>query len=218
MIAPAWRAEVDDGIGAKGGTHIALPARCSYCRMVGEWVGRGIGRAERLDIETLEQRSRAKCGRDQAFRDLIVDALRRGARQFLIDTENIAQFVPQPYARRRAAKKIEVLGEELPDVTLVTFHRPSVAGRNAQPLKRYALRIEHAKDIVIRDDEQIDRSAKGVIQFGKNARVYVPMRAEQRAIGNLRIELHGDDAHGRFRIEITCILHHFLSQFPWFYF
>src|SRR5713226_2205246 len=133
----------------------------------------------------------------------------QGARKFLIDTENIAQFVPQPYARRRAAKKIEVLGEELPDVTMVTFQRPSVAGRNAQPLKRYALRIEHAKDIVIRDDEQIDRSAKGVIQIGKNARIHMPMRAEQRAIGNLRIELHGDDAHGRFRIEITSILHQF---------
>ncbi len=99
--------------------------------MVSERVGRGIGRAERLDIETLEQRSRAERGRDQALRDLVVDALGRGTCQLLLDAENIAQFVPHPYPRRRAAEKIEVLDEDLPDVTMVTFHRLAVATRDA---------------------------------------------------------------------------------------
>jgi hypothetical protein len=50
-----------------------------------------------------------------------------------------------------------VIGEQLPDLAPVGLGRRAVAGRHAHALERDPLRVQHPKDVVVRDDEQLCR-------------------------------------------------------------
>ena len=100
--------------------------------------------------------------------------------QLLLDAEDLHQFLRQPDAGRRAAEEVEVVGERLPDFAVVGLDRPAIPPRHAQRLQRHALRVEHAKDVVVGDDQQIGRAAEGVVRVGEHARIDMAVRADQR--------------------------------------
>src|SRR5262245_50893105 len=99
--------------------------------MMNERIVRGVGRSQDLDVEPLEYPARAEFGLRQTVGDLIVDSLRRFAAELLVHTEDVAQFVRQPHARRRPSKKMEVFGEGLPDFAVVGLNRAAVDARDA---------------------------------------------------------------------------------------
>jgi hypothetical protein len=70
-------------------------------------------------------------------------------------------------------------------------------GRRPDPeaLKRNALTIKHAKDVVVRNDKQLCRIREGLI-FGKPASIRVAVRAEDRRATYAGIEALGDRSCG----------------------
>ena len=73
--------------------------------------------------------------------------------------------------------------EDLPDLAVVGLHCDAIPRRHTQRLQRDALRIEHAEDIVVGDDEQLGGSPQRGV-FGKQARVDVPVRADQGQVSH----------------------------------
>ena len=109
----------------------------------------------------------------------------------------------EPRAGRRAAEQVEVVCEQLPDAAVVALDLAAVCARDAQPLKRDALRVEHAKDVVVGDEQQVGGRAERVIRLGKHARVNVAVRADERRAGDLAVEAPGDLSLLRVRVEIA---------------
>ena len=70
-------------------------------------------------------------------------------------------------------------------------------------LKRYALRIEHAKDVMIGDKQQVCGGAEPIIRVGEHARINVTVRTDERRVGNLMIEMSGDFFLPRIRVKIA---------------
>ena len=85
-----------------------------------------------------------------------------------------------------------MVGEGLPDFAVVGLDRPAIPPRHAERLQRHALRVEHAEDVVVGDDQQIGRAAERVVRVGEHARVDVAVRADQRQARHLPVEVLGD--------------------------
>jgi hypothetical protein len=62
---------------------------------------------------------------------------------------------------------MEVIGKGLPDLPVLDRARSSIAPRNAQHFQGNALRVEHAEDIVIGNDERVGGWAKGDVLVGQ---------------------------------------------------
>jgi len=82
-----------------------------------------------------------------------------------------------------------MVGEGLPDLAMVLL--PGSLG-NTQGLQRDSVRIDHSKYIVVGDDEQLGRSAKGGVFIGKEARVHMTVRADDGQIGYCIVQLARD--------------------------
>jgi len=121
--------------------------------MVRQRIAGAVGCGQHFDVELLEHPARAERGIGQPFGDLIVHGLSRFARQFDTNAEDRRQFMVQPHSGRRAAEEVEMLGEGLPDFPVVRFHRAAVPPRDPQPLQRDVLRIQHAVDVMIGNDQ-----------------------------------------------------------------
>src|SRR5258708_29709900 len=93
----------------------------------------------------------------------------------------------EPRPRRCGAEQVVMAGEELPDLPWVALDRRSIPARDAERFERNAARIQHAQDIVIRDDDQRRRLGKGAV-LGEEARVYVPVRTDERERANLLVQ------------------------------
>jgi hypothetical protein len=48
-----------------------------------------------------------------------------------------------------------MIGENLPDFAVVLLNRPSVPPRDSEILERDTLRVEHAKNVMIGNDEEV---------------------------------------------------------------
>ncbi len=96
-----------------------------------------------------------------------------------------------------------MVGKGLPDPSMIGLHGAAVEGRQAQGFQRDPLGIEHTKDIVVGDDEQVRRRAKGCVLIGKEARVHVPVGTDQGQINDLLIDLAGKLALRGIWIEIA---------------
>ena len=123
--------------------------------------------------------ARAEFRLRQTIGDLIVDSLSRFAAEFLVHSEDVAQFVRQPHPVGVPRNRWKLFGEDLPDFAVVGFHLASVNSRNAQSSSRNALRVEHPENVVVGNEQQIGGRAELIVGIGEHARVNVAVRADQ---------------------------------------
>ena len=64
-----------------------------------------------------------------------------------------------------------MVANRLPDLAMITLTLRVSKSWDAELIQRNPLRIEHAEDIVIGDDQQIDRAAELIVGIGKQARI-----------------------------------------------
>ncbi len=179
-MSPVRGIEVDDAIGPEGWQNAPTPIRIFCALVMLECVCRSIGCCQHLDIKTLVQRARAKFWFGQLFGHAVVDGLGVGAGELVVEAENVAQLVANPHAAGRATKEVDVVGEGLPDGAVRSLTLPPPVERGEKIGHRHTLRIQHAHDVVIGDDEQVGGCAKAVVRIGKYARVHVAVRANER--------------------------------------
>ncbi len=105
---------VDDGIRSIRGDDPAAPAALADLPMGLETIDRRLCRRQHLDVESLEQRPRAKRLGSQCCADRV--EVRVGARRVerYFHPEYHFEHVIEPQRRRCSAEQIEVLREQLP--------------------------------------------------------------------------------------------------------
>ena len=204
--APGRVSQRHGHVGPERGTDVA-PALVADRLVVLERVARGVGRAEHLDVEALVQRAGEELRRRQARFQAIVDGHRGSAVQRLGDAEDPFELVLQPTTRGCSAIQVEMIGEQLPDLAWVGLDRCTVARRDAQALERDALRVEHARDVVIGDHQQ-RRGIGERLVAGEQFRLDVPVRAHQRQRLHASVEVDGDLSSRGFRVEVPVRMEH----------
>ena len=162
--------------------------------MPAQIVERPFGGRDDLDVETLEQRTRAVVVPLQLFGDCIVEAVGVFRRQQIVQPEQIGKDVIEPQPRRRAAKQIVVFGEQVPDFPTVRLDRRAVQRRHAEILQPHALREQHPEYVMIRHDQQLRRIGERFVERVP-ARVGMAMRTDDRQPLHALIEGAGDRTH-----------------------
>ena len=200
LVAPVGGMQLQHRIGAECRADAPLAARTERL-VVRQCIVRRIGGAERLDVEPLEQRPWAERRLGQPAGDLVVDPLGRRRIQPLGHAEDVVQLGIEPQPGRRAAEQVIPVGEALPDAAVILLDRRAIAAGDAQRLERHALAVEHAEDVVIRNDQQVGGRAEGRLRIGEQCRIDVPMRADQRQVAHGGIEGAGDAAPCRIRMK-----------------
>ena len=183
ILGKALEFRVDDAVGPIGRDDLAAPAGVADHVVPFEIVERAFGRADRLDVEALEQGAGAQLRFFQLGGDLVVDPVGVLGGQPLVDAEDRRGRVLEPQPRRRAAEEVPVAGEELPDLARVGLDRSAVFARDAELLEPHALRIKHAEDVVIWLDEKRRGIGKGIV-LGIPARVGVAVRGDDRQVAH----------------------------------
>src|SRR5258708_760622 len=102
------------GVGPIGRDHTAAQLAFADAAVVFEAVDRRFGRGQYFDVESLEERARAKCRGLQGRANLIEVAV--GSRLFenYIDAEDFSEDVIEPQPGRRALKQMETTGKQPP--------------------------------------------------------------------------------------------------------
>ncbi len=173
--------------------------------MEGERIAGCISRAEHLDIEALEKVSRLESLQLQLRRNLIVNHRRGVAAQFLLHPEDLDKLLFEPRATGRSSEEMEIVGKDLPYLSVIPFDDPAILSRNPNVLQGNALGIEHPEDVMVGDDQQICRRSKRGLFLSKELRVDVPVRTDQRQVDDRVIELSGDRLLRGIGIEIPVL-------------
>src|SRR5215208_2507192 len=97
--------------------------------------------------------------------------VRIGGVRLFIHVKDGGQFMAQPDTTGRTTEEMEIFTEQTPDSSRVACN---------QGLKWNSLRVQHARYIMIGDDEQVGRCTKGCVRVGKETRIDMPMRTDQR--------------------------------------
>ena len=168
-LAPTGRVERDDRIGAK-----RRPDARREASVIVERRARRIGRRQALDTEAVEQGQRC----ERCARKLSLDRVVRIQRE-LVDPEHTRERLAQPEPRRREREEVGVVDEELPDVPVFAARR----------LNSHALRVEHPDDVVVARDEEAAGRIESRAGTGEEPRVDVAVRADERKLGNLAVEI-----------------------------
>ena len=123
MLAPAWRFQIDHGVGTEGGMDAPTPWLGAQGRMAAP-AGRSPDRWWQDARSRSARTARADCrpARRAARRSGRRCAAPISPFSLLADTENADQLVGQPEPGRRAGKEVEVFGEALPDAPVILFH------------------------------------------------------------------------------------------------
>ena len=147
--APAAAINIDDGIGPERGDDEPAPAGIANRLMMFQFVGRRVGGRQDLDIEALKQGSRAEFRARQALFNGVVNRRGVGAVDFEVDAEDISQLVAEPDAGRRGAEEMPIVADCAPDLPVVSRCRRRSQGQNPKLVQRYALRVQHAEDVMV---------------------------------------------------------------------
>jgi hypothetical protein len=205
VLAPAWRIEIDDAVRTKRRDDTTAPAGCAHRAVMFQRIARGVGRRKNFDIESLEERARTKRWRREFRGDFVVNLLRGLGGELPRDAKDDAQFVRQPDAGRCAAKEIKIVRERLPDFAMIALDRATIHARHAECFERNALRVQHPKNIVIGNDEQIGRRTERIVWIGKHSRIHVTVRTNQRQVFDVRVQLHRNFFLPRVGTEIAIV-------------
>jgi hypothetical protein len=110
--AEALVLEVDDRVGAVGGDHMAAPAAVADGLVVLEPILRALGGGQGLDVEAVEQRPGPEGLGGQGLVDGVEIEVRGRLAQEHLQAEHLAEHVVEPQPGRRAAKQVEVAGQQ----------------------------------------------------------------------------------------------------------
>src|ERR1700733_14933487 len=120
--------------------------------MVSQRVKRGVGRGQHFQVELRVKRSRPEGRRSQLGADgVVICAGVRGAKP-LFESKLLLESVVKPHARGRAAEEVIGLSEANPYAARLLLIQRLLP--DAQVFQGDALAVEHAKDVVIGNDEQ----------------------------------------------------------------
>ncbi len=101
------------------------------------------------------------------------------------------QFLGQPDARRCPTEKVEVFRKGLPDLAVIALHLSPIPSGNSQLLQGNPLRVQHPKDVMVRDDEEFGRRAKTVIGIGEHPWIHVPVGGNDRQMRYQPVKVSG---------------------------
>ena len=184
------------GIGAIRRDHTSLPAALADGDVMHEVVERRLGGRQRLDVESLEQRTWTKVGFLQPLGYAIVGRIGVLGRQRNRRVEDARQHPVEPHARRRAAEQVIVRREQAPDLARIPLGVAAVDARDAEVLELDALAVEHAKYVVVGRQQQA-RGIGEVAVVRKPFRVGVTMRADDRQVFDELVEVPCNRSRGR---------------------
>ena len=187
VFGEARESGIDHGVGAEGREYAPAPAARRKFAMMPEVVERAFRRRQRLDVEPFEQGARPELGTLQTGGNVVIGPVRiRGAEPFA-KSQHFGEGVVDPHPGRRAPEQVEVFGEATPNSAGIVFHRAAVKTDDADLPGPDALTVEHTMHIMIRRDEEMRGvGERGVI--GEPLRVGVAVRAEDRKVGDGRVE------------------------------
>src|SRR5690606_33149325 len=104
-------------------------------------------------------------------------------------------------------EEVEVLGKQLPDAPRVLLHRAAVERRDAETLEGDALRVEHARHVVVGDDEQRCRVGEPLVGR-EQLRIDVAVRADEGKACDAFVQRRRDAARLGLRIEVAVRVQH----------
>ena len=189
---------VGHGIGAEAGDNPPAPARRGDRLVVFEGIEGGVRRGERLDVEAIEEGAGPELRTGQGLRNPVVERIRIGRIEPVVDAEEEIKDVFEPHPGRRSPEEVVVLRKQTPDRAGIGFDGSSVDPGNPQFLERDALAVEHPEQVVIRDQEQRRRIGKGDI-VGIPPGIGMPVRADDGEPLDLAVQAAGDQPLGRSR-------------------
>ena len=165
-----------------------------------ERVERAFRRGEDFDAVAVEQRAGAKIVLLQLLGDRIEIEIGRARIEPHLYAEGLGEDPVEPHPRRRGAKQVIVVGEDAPRGT-----RIGPASPDAQILQRSPLRIQHTKHVMVGMQQQLGRIAKRLV-MSEPRRIGMPMRADDRQIGDIGIELARKGADAGLRREQAILM------------
>ena len=180
--------------------------------MPAQVVQRAFRRGDDFDVELLEQRARPEFGPPQRVRDDVIMPIGVVGRQPLAETEQRLERMIQPEARRRARKQPEMLGEAAPNLSRIGLDGTAVDARHAEVFQRHALAVEHAKDIVVRRDEQSRGVFKRLV-LREPARIGMAVRGDDRKVSHLPEQAPRDGPGRGVGGKEAVVVHHKGSPF-----
>ncbi len=172
---------VDHRIGPVGGDHAPCPAAGADRVVVLELIQRTLGGGDDLDVEALEQRARAERLRLQRRGDGVVVKVCRAGIEPHAQPEHLMEHMVQPHRGRRATKQVEMLRQQPPSRARIDRRTGTVPARNAQPVQRHALAVQHAEQVVVRHQQQFGGIGEWRIA-GEPGRIGVAMRTDDGQI------------------------------------
>lgn len=196
VVVKALEVRVHHRVGAVGRDDLARPAAILNGSVMRQVVQRPLGRGDHLDPIPFEQGAGPERLGLQGRVDDIIVVVRRLGRQANVQAEHLCIDPVVPDARRRPAEQVVALSEVSPDHAGVGLDRPAVGARHAQVLQLHALAVEHAKDIVVRGDQQFGRILPVLVQ-GEPGGIGMAVRADDRQVLDLGVEPSGDGPGGR---------------------
>jgi len=182
---------IDHRVGTIGGNDPPSPAAIVNGAMVLQRVERVLGRGEELDVEPLEQRTRAELLPLELCGDRVETEIGGFAVKPHVQPEHLGEHPVEPDSRRRSPKQVVPLGEDAP-----RFPRIG-RGADAKRLQRHALRMEHAEQVMVGLEQQLGRVAEGLVEREPGG-IGVPMGADDRQRRHGAIELARDLPHAGF--------------------
>ena len=182
IVAKALEFGIDHRIGAIGGEHAPLPARCRDGLVMLERVERRFGGGDHLDAEPFEQRARAEFGGGEARRDVVVIMVGGAGIELDIQPEGLGEDPVEPHPRGRAPEQMIVPGQDAPGLARID-RRCGSARHRCQPkrFQRNSLAVEHAEHVMVRLQQQRGRILERRIA-GEPGRIGMAMRADDRQI------------------------------------
>ncbi len=183
VIGKALEFRVDDGIRPVGGHDAPVPVAVTDRLVVFEFIERRLGGCQQFDVEAVEQRARPELVLLQGLVDRVEQLVGIVRRQRLSEAKHFVKNMVQPAARRRAAKQGVAIREGSPDLALVGFNVCPVDRWNPECLHRDTLAVEHAHQVMVRNQQEIDGVRERLVQ-GEPRRIRVPVWADDREIRN----------------------------------
>src|SRR5215216_946984 len=159
-ISPALRIEVHERVGPEGRPDPLAPAFVTQLLVLLQGLGGSLSVEEHIDVEAFEEGAGSKLGARELLYEVVIDPLRTLAGQLLLDPEDVDELILKPETGGGAAEEMEVFSEALPDSAVICLDRCPVTSRHSEVLHRHALTVEHAKDIMVRDDKELRGSAQ----------------------------------------------------------
>ena len=191
----ARKLRIDHQIGPEGGDDPSLPAGGGDLPVVFEGIEGGIRRGDHLDVEAFKEGAGPELRPGQGLRDPVVEFIRIGRIEPLIDAEEEIEDMLEPHPGGRSPEEVVMLGEKTPDLPGIAFDRTAVDPGNPEFFERDALAVEHPEQVMIRDQEQLGGIGKGdIVRIPPG--IGVPVGADDGQILDLAVQTAGDPPLG----------------------